>query len=148
MADKPWRVFVDTNVFIAGLLSSGGASAAVLDLGEAEEIQIVVGRQVLVEADRIFTEKFPDLLELFRLFLKSLSPLLLSDPDTGQVKKAAGMIDFDDAAILACAVQEPLDFLVTLDKKHFMTPKVRAFLSCPVMTPAEFLKKFRDEWSG
>ena len=37
MASDRWRVFLDTNVLVSGVLSSTGASAAILDLGEAEE---------------------------------------------------------------------------------------------------------------
>ncbi len=48
------KVFIDTSVLIAGVASLTGASAAVLDLCEAESIQMVISRQVLVEAERNF----------------------------------------------------------------------------------------------
>lgn len=88
MAAERWRVFLDTNVLISGLLSSKGASAAILDLAEAEEILAVVSRQVLVEADRVFLEKFPQLIERYRRFIKNLSPLLIGDPSGAAVEAA------------------------------------------------------------
>ena len=55
------KAFIDTSVLIAGVASLTGASAAVLDLCEAESIQMVISRQVLVEADRNFSAKLPGL---------------------------------------------------------------------------------------
>ncbi len=146
MASDRWRVFLDTNVLIAGLASQTGASAAILDLGEAEEIRVVISRQVLVEADRVFSAKFPALLQRYRRFIKSLAPLLADDPSPQAVRAAAKVIEPDDAPILAAAQQERVDYLVTLNTRHFMIPRVRAFLPAPIVTPAEFLSAFRVFW--
>lgn len=144
-ADR-WRVFLDTNVLIAGVASRTGASAAILDLGEAEEIVIVLSRQVLVEADRVFLAKFPHLVERYRAFIKNLAPLLADDPPAAAVKEAAQVIHADDAPILAAAKRETIDYLVTLNTRHFTIPQVRAFLPAPIVTPAEFLEAFRRFW--
>lgn len=146
MAGERWRVFLDTNVLIAGLLSQTGASCALLDLAEAEEVIAVVSRQVLVEADRVFSAKFPHLLERYRKFIKNLAPLLAEDPKPADVAQAAKVIDEEDAPILAAAKQEKPDFLVTLNTRHFTPPKVRAFLPCPIATPSEFITAFRHSW--
>ena len=146
MAADRWRVFVDTNVLIAGLASRTGASAAILDLGEAEEIIIMVSRQVLMEADRVFLAKFPHLIARYRTFIKSLAPLLADDPTPRAVQAAAQAIDLDDAPILAAAKQEEVDYLVTLNTRHFMTLNVRTFFPGLIVTPAEFLTAFRRFW--
>ena len=145
MAER-WKVFLDTNVFIAGLASRTGASAAILDLGEAEEVLIVVSQQVLVEADRTFSVKFPLLVTKYRQFVKNVAPLLIDDPPPTAVRAAAQVIDPDDAPILAAAKQEGIDYLVTLNTRHFATSKVRAFLPAPIVTPAELLTAFRQFW--
>lgn len=147
MASDRWRVFLDTNVLIAGLASRTGASAAILDLGEAEEILAVVSRQVVIEADRVFLAKFPHLIERYRAFIKNLSPLLVEDPSPEMIRKAAHWTtDPDDAPILAAALGEPIDYLVTFNTKHFNTPKARAALAAPIVTPSEFLMAFRRFW--
>lgn len=146
MPAERWRVFVDTNVLIAGVLSRTGASAAILDLGEAEELVLVVSQQVLVEADRTFVAKFPHLIARYRAFIKNLAPLLAADPTRAAIARAARIIHADDAPILAAAHQESLDYLVTLNTRHFATPQARAFLSVPIATPAEFLHAFRAFW--
>lgn len=146
MAVDRWRVFLDTNVLVSGVLSRTGASAALLDLAEAEEILAVVSRQVLVEADRVFSIKFPHLLARYRLFIKNLAPLLAEDPTRRDVEHARRVIDAEDAPILAAAKQARVDYLVTLNTRHFHTERARAYLSCPILTPLEFLTTFRTFW--
>jgi len=146
MAADRWRVFLDTSVLIAGLASPTGASAAIRDLGEAEELRLVLSRQVLVEADRVLLRKFPHLIERYRLFIKNVSPELADDPSPDMVRAAETVIDPDDAPILAAAKQGRVDYLVTLNTKHFLTPKARAFFPAPIVTPGEFLEAFRAFW--
>ena len=146
MPTERWRVFLDTNVLIAGLLSRTGASAAILDLGEAEEILVVVSQQVLVEADRVFLAKFPHLIGRYRKFIKNLAPLLVDDPKPSAVREAKKVINFEDAPILAAAKEGSVDYLVTLNTRHFNAPAVQNFLSIPVVTPSEFLTAFRAFW--
>ena len=144
MAADRWRVFLDTNVLIAGLVSPTGASAAIRDLGEAEELRVVISRQVLVEADRVLLKKFPRLIERYRLFIKNVSPELAEDPSPKAIREAEAVINPDDAPILAAAKEEGVDYLVTLNTKPFLTPKARAFFAKPILTPGEFLGAFRE----
>jgi putative PIN family toxin of toxin-antitoxin system len=148
MAAERWRVFLDTNVLIAGLASQTGASAAIRDLGESEELRIVLSRQVLIEADRVLLKKFPQLIERYRLFIKNVSPELADDPAHDAVRAAEAVIDADDAPILAAAKHAQVDYLVTLNTKHFLIPNVRAFYAAPIVTPAEFLAAFRAFWEA
>jgi len=146
MPDNQWRVFIDTNVLIAGLVSRTGASAAILDIGEAEEIRIVISQHVLIEADRVFLNKFPHLISQFRIFIKNLAPLLIDDPKPQAVREAGKVIEINDAPIVAAVKSQKMDYLVTLNTKHFKTVQVRDYLSIPVVTPGEFLSAFRMYW--
>ena len=146
MAADRWRVFLDTSVLISSLASATGASAAIRDLGESEELRIVLSRQVLVEADRVLLRKFPQLIERYRLFIKSVSPELADDPSPASVRAAEAVIHPHDAPILAAAKHAQADYLVTLNTKHFLTPKAQAFYGAPIVTPGEFLAAFRDFW--
>jgi len=146
MPDNQWHVFLDTNVLISGLASRKGASAAILDLGEAEEIRIVISKHVLIEADRVFLAKFPHLIDRFRVFIKNLAPLLLEDPKPQDVRDANKVIEMGDAPILAAVKSQKVDYLVTLNTKHFQTAQVRSYISTPIVTPGEFLKAFQKYW--
>ena len=137
------KVFIDTNVLIAGVNSVTGASATLLDLCEAGVLQMVVSRQVLIEADRNFTAKFPQWVGRFRQFMHNLAPLMVEDPTPESIKKAAAIVDRKDAPILAAAQNANIDFLITLDKKHFLNPKTRQKMMLKVVSPIEFLQSFK-----
>jgi predicted nucleic acid-binding protein len=136
------KVFVDTSVLISGLASSTGASGAVLDLCEAEVIQMVLSRQVIVEADRNLMAKLPRLINRFRHFIDDLRPLMIDDPSPGLMKKAASVVGLKDASILAAAREGKVDFLITLDKRHFLSTRARKEAGVTVVTPSEFLRIF------
>lgn len=138
------RAFVDTSVLIAGLASPAGASGAVLDLCEAEVMEMVVSRQIIVEADRNFSAKLPRLVGRFRRFMRDLGPVMVEDPGEDSVKRAAKVVGRKDASILAAAKESGVDFLITLDKKHFLSPRARKGAGLPVVTPAEFLQYFEN----
>jgi predicted nucleic acid-binding protein len=119
-----------------------GASATILDLCEAQVLQMVVSRQVLIEADRNFTAKFPQLVGRFRQFMQHLAPLMIEDPTPESVEEAATIVDRKDAPILAAAENAKVDFLITLDKRHFLNPKTRQKVMLKVVSPIEFLQSF------
>ncbi len=141
---KSWRVFLDSSVLISGVISQTGASSAILDLGEAGEIIIVLSKGVLVETDRVFEKKFPHLIGEFRRFIKNLSPIIIDEASPQEIREAEKIIDKGDASILAVAKKENISYLVSLDIKHFHTLKVRQHLKIPVVTPAQFLGEFRN----
>ena len=68
------KVFLDTSALIAGIASSRGAARAVLQLSEIGLIELIVSRQVIVEADRNIEEKLPEMLNEYREFIKLLAP--------------------------------------------------------------------------
>ncbi len=140
------KIFIDSSVLIAGVASVTGASATVLDLCEAKSIQMVISRQILVEADRNFSAKLPALLTQFRQFIRNLAPLMVEDPPDVAVARAAALIAEKDAAILAAAMEAKVDYLITLDKKHFLKPKVKECISLTICSPAEFLRMFASLW--
>lgn len=140
---KP-KVFLDTSALIAGVVSAKGAARAVLQLAETGLIEVIVSKQVVVEADRNIEEKLPELLDAYREFIALLSPLLIDDPHHKDIKGFLEMINPDDAPILAAAVNAGADFLVTWDRKHFIGRKFDLQNNMKIVTPGEFLKYFRE----
>jgi predicted nucleic acid-binding protein len=137
------KVFLDSSALIAGVASTKGAARAVLQLAEIGLIELIVSRQVIVEADRNIEEKLPEMLSEYRGFIKLLAPVLLDDPLQNDVAKYLTVINPNDAPILASAVISGADFLVTWDKKHFISKNIRVHSSLKIVTPGEFLKHFR-----
>ena len=143
MEYKKTRVFIDTSVVIAGTVSATGASAAILELCEAGIFEMVVSEQVIIEADRNFENKFPNLIDKYRMFIKNISPVVVDDPSPPEVRSWAKVINLKDAPILAAAMGENVNYLITLDTKHFHTERVKEKCSFKVVTPQEFLKEFQ-----
>ncbi len=143
MALESWKVFIDTSALAAGIASSRGAAREVLRLAEAGIFELLVSEQVLVELDRVFSAKFAQHAGEHRRFLSRLKPKLVEDPDLAEVKKVESAIDPGDAGILAAAMKAKADWLVTWDKKHFLSPKAKAASTCRLADPGEFLAAFR-----
>jgi len=140
---KP-KVFLDTSALIAGVASSRGAARAVLQLAESGLIEVIVSRQVIVEADRNIEEKLPEMLNEYREFIELLAPVLIDDPRQKDVERFLKVINYDDAPILASAVSSGADFLITWDRKHFIGKNIRIHSNLKIVTPGEFLKYFRE----
>jgi predicted nucleic acid-binding protein len=138
------RIFLDTSALIAGIVSSKGAARELLRLAEAGLIDVVISRQVIVEADRNIEAKLRHMLADYRHYMKTLSPELLKDLPAKDIRKYARLINKDDAPILAAAEISGADYLITWDKKHFVTSKVKKNVKVKIVTPGEFLHEFRE----
>ncbi len=71
---------------------------------------------------------------------------MVDDPAPMAVKKAAALVGRKDAATLAAALEEEVDYLITLNKKHFLTGKTPQDIPLEICTPADFLKIFERLW--
>ncbi len=143
MTSKRLRLFLDTSALIAGLLSSKGAAREVLRLGEAEIVEIVISKQVVVEAERVLGKKFPTLMDSLHSFLKNLNPTIVPDPKRNQIEKAMEWIHKDDAPILAAALEADVDYLISWNTRHFMKKSVLENVPFSVNVPGDFLEDFR-----
>lgn len=142
MAARRIRAFLDSNVLIAGLASSTGAAAKILVLCEVGAIQAIVSEQILREAERNIRAKLPEKLPLYLAVVRAINPEITPNPSLEQVKKAAKIINATDAPILAAAIRAKLDYLVTLDRKHFHAARVTKETGLKVVLPGELLDQF------
>lgn len=143
MERRRWPVFLDTSALIAGIISPTGAAHEVLRLCEAKIIELVISRQVLIEADRNLSNKLPALVPDYRDLLRRLSPRIVEDPGREETERAAEVINRKDAPILAAALEARVDYLVTWNTRHFHSGSVKAFVPFKIVTPGEFLDDFR-----
>lgn len=136
------RVFLDANVYFAGCFSKTGASALILELAQRRKLTIVAGRLVLREAERNLRKKIsPKTVKEFHQFLKN-TELHVVPPVRDEILTQYDFIHPKDAPVLAVAISAEVDFLITLDRKHFMAPQVMKQvekMKVKMMTPAEFL---------
>lgn len=81
--------------------------------------------------------------------LAALEPDILAPPSREEAERYAAIIDSKDAPILAAAVKGEASFLLTLDRKDFMSRRVsQAALPFAILTPGEFLAMIRRKAEG
>ncbi len=137
------RVFLDSSVVLAGVVSETGAARLVMDLAETGLLRLVICEQVVVEVDRNLAKKsFDDLLPLFRKLLLKIDPEKCPDPTDSQIKAAACHIVPKDAPILAGALEAEVNCLLAFDRADF-TPQVAAETGLVIKTPGEFIAQLR-----
>ena len=138
-----YRVFFDTSVYIAALLSPKGAAGELIRLVEAGVIQMVVSQEVIIEADRVLSLKFPLLIQESRKLWKNLRPQIAPDPTSSQMKPFIKKLPNADASILCSAHLSKVSVFVTWNTRDFMAPDVSSLVDFPIVVPADCLKLFR-----
>jgi predicted nucleic acid-binding protein len=143
MEHKKWRVFLDTSALLAGVMSSKGAARQILIAAELHLIELLLSSDVLIEADRNISKRFPQLVTDYRNFIHACSPTLVEDPTREEVHASAPLVGADYAPILAAALKTKADFLITWNTNDFMTDKIPANLPMKIMNPGQFI----EEWN-
>lgn len=129
-------------MLIATAGSRTGASAAVLALCRHGHARAVSSRLVLLEAERNTHAKLGrDALLRFYHEIAALDLELAPSPSPQEVGAQSRIIAPKDAHVLAAALSAHADVLLTLDRRHFLSPRVlQAGLPFGIMTPGDFLR--------
>ena len=143
MGIHQYRIFFDTSVYIAALLSPKGAAGELMRLVEVGALRMVVSQEVIIEADRVLSEKFPELIQENRRLWKHLSPEIAPDPTINQAKLFLEILPKADATILCSAHLAEVSAFVTWNTRDFMGQHVLALVDFPILVPADGLKLFR-----
>ncbi len=102
----------------------------------------MVSRMVLVEAERNIQAKLGEdsLLRFYRAIGEATLDIV-APPTAAEIVAHSRIISLKDAHMLAAALKGGADLLLTLDRRHFFSPKVvRGGLPFQVMTPGDFLR--------
>lgn len=139
MAKKRFKAFLDSNVIISGLFSDKGPPRIILDILSLDipVLSAATGEYNIIEIERNLFKKMPDVLPVYRKYLKALNLEVVPLPSYKDIKKLSGRIAEKDIPVLASAVNCNADFLVTGDKKDFL--KSRGRYSFKILSPSEFL---------
>jgi len=114
-------LFLDSSALMAGIISAQGAARALLLLGEDEKVILTVSEQVIVEVERNIALKLPKILPYGREMILHANIRILKDPSPEEVLKHLDWINHAaDVPILVAAAQAKVDFLVTLNTRHFI----------------------------
>jgi len=147
MAKKAFRVFLDSNVILSGLLSERGAPRIILDLLSLRLPFLIgsTGRYNLIEIERNLKKKMPSFLFLYKTYLPKLNLKGTPLPRPKEVRDFSEQIAEKDVPVLISAVRSKADFLVTGDKQHFEKMKELNKYPFHVVTPSEFIDSILPE---
>ncbi len=144
------KAFLGTSALFAGIWSAEGGARVILKLGEVGAIQLLVSSQVLIELEGALRRKAPDLLGLLAVLLERSGVEVTPAPTPELVQQSRALIAHPgDAQILAAAWIAGTDYLVTLDRQHFLdNERLKEGVSFPVGTPGDFLAWYRGQFIG
>jgi predicted nucleic acid-binding protein len=141
------NVFLDTSALFAGIWSAMGGGRMILKLGEAGAIRLLVSSQVLEEIESALRRKAPNMLGLLTLLIDRSRAEVVPSPMPKAVQDSQALTGHPgDAQVLAAAWAAGADYLVTLDRKHFLdNSALRNAVPFPVGTPGDFLAWYRGQ---
>jgi predicted nucleic acid-binding protein len=142
------RLFLDSNVLTAGIVSTWGLDKATLSLCAAKVCRLVLAEVVrdeveenlLLRAERLPALDADQLIEDYRRLIRLTSPEVVQYPDVELVRSSRKLIRHEaDVPVLLSAMASKPDWLLTHNTKHF-TKAVAHRTSLRIATPAEFFR--------
>lgn len=135
------KVFFDSSVILAGMLSDRGGSARTLQLAARGELEGWISNLVLLEVMHNLESKFKhDLLPKFLNFLAVSKFKKIDIKSESELFPYLGITHEKDVHVIAASSISECEFLLTLDRKHLLS--ISSPLPFRVLTPGQFLKEF------
>ncbi len=142
--NTPPKVFLDTSVIFAAVLSPGGGARMVLRLGESRPVRLWIGRQVLRECELVVQRKAAESLPYLALLLDTAKVQIGAEASSDSLEYAKRLVTYPpDAIVLAEAIESQPDWFLTHDHQHFLKGEIEK-LAFRVGTPGDFLTWFRE----
>lgn len=139
---KVERLVIDTNVWIAALISPTGTARQLVDAVLDHDIDILMSESTFGElVSRLERPKFERYREpeAWNLFVSELVELALWHEDAGTAAGASR--DADDDKFLALAVTGEADAIISGDGDLL---ELVAHEGIPILTPAQFLQRLHE----
>jgi predicted nucleic acid-binding protein len=132
-------------VIIAAVLSPSGGARQVFYLGEAGVLDLIVGPNVLREADEVVRRKASGSLPLLAQLLTAGRVETSSKPTKKQIENAQERVLYTpDAHVLAEAIAARPDWFITHDKEHFLDQRSDLQLSFEIGTPGDLILAIKE----
>lgn len=139
---KVERLVIDSNVWIAALISPTGTARKLVDAVQDVDIDILMSESTFDElVSRLDRPKFDRYREQesWNSFLMALVELALWHEDAGTTTGISR--DVDDDKFLALAVTGQADAIISGDRDLL---DLVTHEGIPILTPAQFLRRLRD----
>ena len=141
------KVFLDTSVIFAAVLSPEGGARKLLHLAEAGFINLIVGSNVLRECDTVVRRKAPSSLPMLAQLLAAGRVETSSAPSRKQIAAARAFVKYGpDAHILGEAIGARPDWFVTHDKEHLLKVRTERRLAFKIGTPGDLIRALKEDF--
>ena len=148
MTPKSRKVFLDTSVVFAAVLSPTGGARKLFLLGEAGFLSLIIGPHVLRECDEVVRRKTPASLPVLAQLLSKGQVGTCDLPTAAQIDQARSLVEYSpDAYVLAEAISAGPDWFVTHDKEHFLKSRAQITLPFEIGTPGDLLQAIKDDFT-
>jgi predicted nucleic acid-binding protein len=153
---KRVRLFLDSNVLTAGIVSAWGLDKAVLSLCAARICRLVLAEAVREEVEEnllirlrgLDTDQAGRLVDDYAQLIALIKPEIVPYPSAAEVSASRHMIRHAaDVPVLLSAVASRPAWLLTHNTKHF-TPAVAKRTGLRIATPVEFFEALSKSISG
>jgi predicted nucleic acid-binding protein len=149
MTPKNPKVFLDTRVIFAAVLSPTGGARKLFQLGEAGMPQLVIGPNVLRECDAVVRRKAPSSLPALAQLLALGQVETAIAPAKRQIVLARSMVEYEpDALVPAEAISARPDWFVTHDKEPFLKKRKGPGLTFSIGTPGDLIQALKDDFTS
>jgi predicted nucleic acid-binding protein len=147
MTQKSLRIFLDTSVIFAAMLSSAGGARKLFLLAEAGMLKLVVAPTVLRECDEVIRRKTPGSLPALAQLLAIAKTETSGTPSVEHIKTARAYVRYaPDARVLAEAIATDPDWFITHDKQHSLKRRQKIKLPFEIGTPSDLIQKLKDDF--
>jgi predicted nucleic acid-binding protein len=148
MTLKSRKVFLDTSVIFAAVLSPTGGARKLFQLGEAGMLKLVIGPNVLRECDEVVRRKVPSSLPALAQLLALGQVETSIAPAKRQIALARSIVEYEpDALVLAEAISARPDWFITHDKEHFLKERKGSNPAFNIGTPGDLIQTLKDDFT-
>lgn len=140
------KIFLDSSVLYAATLSAKGGSRRILEEAAERNLKLVITPYVLEEVRQSLQTKNPESTQKFDALLNQYQLSVIKNPSEKEVVQFISLrvVPENDAPILAGARKAGATHLLTLDKKHFLSPntleQVKGYFK--ISTPGDYIRKY------
>ena len=135
------NIFLDSSALFAGIVSASGAAWALLLLAETGHITVTSSEQVVAETERAIARKLPQLLSDVRGSTLASQAQIFRAPARPDIKANLYLLSHTaDVSKLLAAMKAEVDYLATLNRRHFIDdPGVAQKSGLRIETPGDTL---------
>jgi predicted nucleic acid-binding protein len=139
------KIFFDADVLFSLVYSQNPLSGAkrVLLHGYLEEYSFITSFQVIEEVRKnLSAYNNPSYLKKLKELLEDFNFLIIKILNEKLINLYKNVVHQKDLHVLIAAIQAEADYLLTYNKKHFLTSKfIKLNLKLQIMNPKEFITK-------